>query len=141
VIEMSATCGYVGFDVRTYLHEYYADVAPENRALLRFLVNAFRDIPPESLVLDLGGGPTLYCTIAAGDKVREIHFGDYVEASLEQVQSWLAQDPIAFDSHPFTREIPALEGRDPSFASVIAREELVRFVRCRQRDVLCSEHL
>jgi hypothetical protein len=123
---MSVTCDYAVFDVCAYLSEYYANVGPENRALLRFLVSAFRDVPPESLMLDFGGGPTVYCAIAAGDKVREIHFADYAEANLEQVQSWLAQDPMAFDWHAFTREILALEGSDVSFASVVAREELVR---------------
>jgi len=135
---MQVTCDYTAFDTRAYLEEYYADVGPENLALLRFLVNVLRSAPESSLVLDFGGGPTLYCAIAAATRAREIHLADYAAANLEQVQRWIDGDPAAFEWHAFTRTILELEGRDASLATVLEREAQTR--KCVTRVMHCDAH-
>jgi hypothetical protein len=68
------------FDPRDYLEEYYADVGAENFALLKFIVRAFIHVPRDIVLLDFGGGPTIYPLIAAVHKAKEIHVCDYVDA-------------------------------------------------------------
>ncbi|MBC7234391.1 MAG: methyltransferase domain-containing protein [Chloroflexi bacterium] len=123
---MSVQSDYNGFDPRSYLQEYYADVGPENLALLRFLVRAFRQIPPDSLTLDFGGGPTLYASLVAAGRVREIHLADYSPANLKQVRLWLGQASEAFDWTPFVRAILELEGLAPTLQAVANREAQTR---------------
>ncbi len=114
------------FNPQAYLREYYADMGAENLTLLQFLVRSFRDIPPDSTLLDFGGGPTIYTLITASAQVREIHFCDYLEANLEAVQKWLYGDADAFDWTHFIKTTLVLEGRDYSHESVQAREKQIR---------------
>ena len=123
---MNTTNDYAAFGVHAYLQEYYADVGPENLALLQFLVDALRTVDENGVMLDFGGGPTLYSLIAAAPKMREIHFSDYSEPNREEVLRWLHRDRRAFDWHAFTRTILELEGNDPSPPSVLMREEMAR---------------
>ncbi len=103
------TKNWKDFNPRDYLHEYYADVGPENFALLQFAVKAFRAIPSGGLMLDFGGGPTIFPLIAAANRVREIHFCDYLDANLKEVRRWLNNEPSAFDWREFIRVTLSLE--------------------------------
>ena len=84
------TDDWARFDPTAYLEEYYADLGAENLALLRFLEEAYRDLPSNCVLLDFGGGPTIYPLIAAASRVEEIHFTDYLDSNLEEVRKWLA---------------------------------------------------
>jgi nicotinamide N-methyltransferase len=129
------------FDPRAYLNEYYADLGAENCALLRFLVEAYRDIAPNSRLLDFGGGPTIYPLIAAVSKVKEIHFCDYLESNLREVQNWLCGDASAFDWRAFIGMTLELERARLCSAAEIAQREgeirtrVTRIVRCDVRRV------
>jgi hypothetical protein len=114
------------FSPQAYLHEYYADIGAENLALLQFLQRAFRDVPQDSLLLDFGGGPTIYTLITASRRVSEIHFCDYLESNLEAVQQWLHGRFGAFDWTHFVKTTLVLEGQDYSRESVRARENQIR---------------
>jgi hypothetical protein len=121
------TMDWAQFDPRAYLHEYYGDVGAENLALLRFLIEAYQDLPPGGVLLDFGGGPTIYPLISAASRVAEIHFSDYLEANLEEVRRWLAADPQAFDWTAFVREALELEfGCACSDSDVAERESEIR---------------
>jgi hypothetical protein len=100
---------WADFKPRDYLLEYYADVGPENLALLRFAVDVFRQLPRQGTLLDFGGGPTIYPLIAAAEKVDEIHFCDYLISNLNEVQNWLQQDSSAFDWSEFVKVTLELE--------------------------------
>lgn len=123
---MTIITDYAAFDVGDYLAEYYADVGPENQALLDFLVRALSGAPQGGLMLDFGGGPTVYSLIAAAERMGEMHIAEYAPANREQVRHWLEGDAAAFDWHAFTRTILELEGLAPSAANVLAREALTR---------------
>jgi nicotinamide N-methyltransferase len=136
--DMDTTNDYAIFSVHDYLREYYADVGPENLALLQFLVDALRNVAGNGVMLDFGGGPTAYSLIAAAPKMREIHYADYSEPNREEVLRWLHRDCRAYDWHAFTRTILELEENDPSPPSVMTREEMAR--RRVTRVMHCDAH-
>jgi hypothetical protein len=115
------------FNPKDYLREYYSDLGAENQALLRFFADAYRDVPSDAVLLDFGGGPTIYPLIAAAARVKEIHFSDYLEANLQEVRNWIRRDPSAFDWQPFVRTSLQLEtGRQCSGADIARREQEIR---------------
>ena len=121
------THNWAEFNPRDYLQEYYSDVGPENLALLQFAVKAFRTIPPTSVLLDFGGGPTIYPLIAAANSVAEIHFGDYLDENLDEVRHWLQDEPSAFDWREFVKVTLELESQSNHVAQAISqRETLIR---------------
>ena len=121
------TRDWAQFDPMAYLDEYYGDVGPENRALLQFLAEIYRDLPSGGIMLDFGGGPTIYPLISAADRVSEIHFSDFLEANREEVRRWLDRDPRAFDWRPFIRHAIELEtGTACSDAAIAEREAGIR---------------
>jgi hypothetical protein len=115
------------FEPRAYLHEYYSDLGAENLALLRFFAESYRELPTGGLLLDFGGGPTIYPLISATTCVAEIHFSDYLEANLREVRRWLSGDPAAFDWDPFIRKSLELEtGRPCTDREVEQRARKIR---------------
>jgi hypothetical protein len=115
------------FDPRAYLDEYYRDLGAENLALLRFHAEVFRELPRGAVLLDFGGGPTLYPVISAAPRVSEIHFTDYLEANLAEVRRWLAAEPGAFDWNGFIRAALEIERGEPGApADVERRAALIR---------------
>lgn len=115
------------FNARAYLDEYYADIGGENDALLRFYVEVYKHVSPDSVLLDFGGGPTIYPLIAAAEKVKEIHFSDYLEPNLAEVRKWLQNDETAFDWRGFVQRTLELEHTSTcSPAAVIQREAAIR---------------
>ena len=132
----SLTRDFSQFDPAAYLNEYYGDVGAENLALLRFMNETYRQLPPHGRLLDFGGGPTIYPLISAVGKVAEIHFSDYLPANLEEVRRWLAKAPSAFDWRDFVRRAIELETEAPCSNADIARREdeirrlVTRVMRC-----------
>ena len=131
------TRDWAKFDPTEYLDEYYADLGSENVALLRFFVNVYRSVPEGGLLLDFGGGPTIYPLISAVTRVREIHFSDYLGANLDEVRRWLAADPRSFNWDSFIRKALELESGHPCpDAEVVARAGAIR--QCVTRLMLCD---
>ena len=126
MINLGYTRDWSIFNARAYLEEYYADIGAENLAILHFLVRTLREVSSESVLLDFGGGPTVYSMIASANHVREIHFCDYLDSNLEQVQMWLECHPRAFDWTEFIKTTLVLEGNDYSKQGVILRENEIR---------------
>src|SRR5262245_17716555 len=77
------------FDPKAYLREYYSCLGEENRALLRFLNQAYIRIFSEidtARVLEFGGGPTIYQLISAAQHAVSIDFSDYLDDNLHEVR-------------------------------------------------------
>jgi len=124
---LTFTRDWTEFNPTAYLSEYYADLGNENRALLQFFVEAYRNIAPNSRLLDFGGGPTIYPLIAAVNKVQEIHVYDHLEANLYEIQKWLCGEASAFDWRAFVSMTLDLEkGRPCSATEIIQREAAIR---------------
>ncbi len=132
----SLTTDFAHFDPAAYLREYYGDVGAENLELLRFMADAYRNVPRGGRLLDFGGGPTIYPLISAVGRVDEVHFSDFLPANLEEVRKWLANDPSAFDWRDFVQRAIELEtGASCSAADVDRRQQeirrlVTRLVRC-----------
>ena len=130
------TQDWTQFDPGVYLEEYYGDIGSENLELLRFLADKYRDIPKGGVLLDFGGGPTIYPLISAVTRVDEIHFSDYLESNLDEVRRWIAGDPTAYDWDAFIRKAIELESSQPCTDAEVAsraaeiRTRVTRLFRC-----------
>jgi hypothetical protein len=115
------------FDPREYLEEYYL-VEPEieDRFVMEFMVKALRKMPSDLLTLEFGGGPTLFAVATLAPRSREIHFCDYVAASLDEVRHWLAGGPNTFDWSSYIKLSLELEGQPITPATVADRQAEMR---------------
>jgi hypothetical protein len=121
------TYDWTRFNPRDYLQEYYASVSPENFALLTFAVKAFQLIPPKGLLLDFGGGPTIYPLIVAANYADEIHFCDYLDVNLNEVRQWLQNNYSAFNWQEFVKVTLELEQPGSSNSqNILLRNALIR---------------
>ena len=111
------------FNSREYLEEYYATIGAENDQLLRFFATAYAAVPDGALLLELGGGPTLYQLVSAANAVAEIHFSDYLGQNLQEVVSWKDGLYDAFDWSAYFRRALEIElaARRPYWRSNCAR--------------------
>jgi hypothetical protein len=94
--------------------------------MLRFLVNSFANVLPNSLTLDFGGGPTLYTSLVASGKVHNIHYSDYLQANRDEMQKWLRADADAFNWRDTISEVLKFEHKEPSAHNIAVREQLIR---------------
>lgn len=117
---------YHHFDPRQYLNDYYADLPPENRAMLTFLVESFDDVPDDALALDFGAGPMLYTAIAGAAAVGEMHLAEYLPANRAELKRWLDGHPDAFDWSPAIRTVLSLQDIAPLPAAIRDHEALIR---------------
>ncbi len=132
------------FDPKEYLNEYYL-VEPEieDKFVVEFMVKALRDMPPDLLILEFGAGPTLFAVAALAPQACEIHFCDYVAASLNEVQRWLDNEADAFNWDPYIKLALEKEGR-PTTPQAVAhraaemRRKVTRLTTC---DALSSAPL
>jgi len=121
-----ATDSFEAFDPKGYLAEYYMRVDGENERLLAFHARAHEIVTADGVMLEFGGGPTLYQLISASSRAREIHFAEYSPANLREIQAWLDSDADAFDWQAFIEAVLHLEGKEANREAVAAREELMR---------------
>ena len=133
---LSARDEYIAnFEPRIYLAECYPEPDAEYRFGIRFMIRALRTMPTGLLILEFGGGPTLYTVAVLAPQAREIHFCDYVPANLAEVQRWLDQAADAFDWQPFIELILEEEGQ-PATSEAIAdriadmRRKVTRLTTC-----------
>lgn len=121
---------YSAWDPKTYLAEYYAQVMPDERFALEFLVEAARRVPAEtSVMLEFGCGPTVHHLFPLVSRVAEIHLAEYHPGNRAEIENWLRRETGAPDWLDFAQETLALEnGLAVSSNTEVAkaREELVR---------------
>lgn len=111
------------FNNRIYLEEYYSHIGSENEALLEFLANSYKKIPQNKIILDFGGGPTIYQLIAAASRTKEIHYSDFLENNRKEIKKWIKNNPESFNWSNFTRRILELEGnKNISEKDILDRE-------------------
>jgi hypothetical protein len=104
-----------------YLNEYYVDVESDEFYLLEFLVEIAPKLPPVSVALDYGCGPTLHRLFPLVPYVGEIHLAEYLSANRDAIRLWLEERAGAHDWTPHTKETLRLEG-DPSPSADAVRE-------------------
>lgn len=115
------------FIPRDYLSEYLSHIGPETYNLLRFYVEAYKDVKISSVLLEFGGGPTIYQLIAASKYIREIHFSDYLQSNIAEVEDWKNQKQNAYNWSSYFRTTLELEGETGvTIEKVQERESLLR---------------
>lgn len=131
-----AKSAFLRFHPREYLKEYYSEIGSENSSLLEFFAKAYKDMTKDSIMLEFGGGPTIYPLISAAPKVKEIYFSDYLDANLEEVKLWKTCSDNAFNWRSFIRKAMSIEGsaritkkQEEERASMI-RQKIVDFIKC-----------
>jgi len=124
------------FDPHHYLKTYYSKVGSENEALLDFFAKCFKDLKKTSVMLEFGGGPTIYQIISAAPKVRSIHFADHLERNLNEVKLWKENSPNAFNWNKFIKKALYLEGnkrvskKKITFRGKMVRKKITKFLYC-----------
>lgn len=123
------------FNPKAYLAECYDGPDEEHIFNIHFLVEAMQSLPPDLMVLEVGGGPTLHSVAVVAPHAAEIHFCDYVPANLAEVRRWLDGQPDAFDWRPFIQvalrqaHLPATPAAVEQRAAEM-RRKLTRLLPC-----------
>lgn len=114
------------FDPKDYLQENFLTPDIEDQFAAHFLAKAFKGFEKNLLVLEFGGGPSLFSVATYAPLAREIHFSDYVPESLNEVQRWIDKKPDAYNWREHIRTILMAEGLFPTDRTILNREALIR---------------
>ncbi|OGD62751.1 hypothetical protein A2160_04775 [Candidatus Beckwithbacteria bacterium RBG_13_42_9] len=106
------------FAAKAYLREFYSMVGLENQALLCFFDQAYKKLPPQQSLLELGGGPTIYQLLSARNKVKEVVFTDLATANRREIVRFLEAHPKAFNWDTFIAFTLKLERKTASKANI-----------------------
>lgn len=109
-----------------YLRHYCVEVADDERATLRFIVEELAGQPPVARAIDFGAGPTLHHALPLARHAQRIDAADLLERNLEEIRRWQRGAPGAHDWNAFTRVVLACEGSGDGAAAVRERERLLR---------------
>lgn len=127
---------FTEFSPEEYSVYYYSHLSKENAEILGFLNYAFDLIPEGMLMLEFGGGPTIYQLISAAKKVKEIYFSDYLESNLQVVRKWKngIEGPFSWD--PYIEYVLKLENKskvsplDIKRRANLLRNKITKFIYC-----------
>ncbi|XP_065711564.1 nicotinamide N-methyltransferase [Patagioenas fasciata] len=118
------------FNPRDYLSEYYRlsdGQGRPNAFLMQNLRSLAKVFALEGLggdtLLDVGCGPTIYQLLSACERFQEIVAMDYTPQNRRELESWLRNEPGAFDWRPVVQYVCELEGDRGKWAE---KEEKLR---------------
>lgn len=114
------------FSPEEYLKEYYSHMSKEEIDLLEFFIYAYSFLPKNSLILELGGGPTIYQLITASTYAREIYFAEYLDINLKEIKKWLSNAKDAFNWDLYFKKALQLEGSKSDSKNINKRKYLLR---------------
>jgi hypothetical protein len=100
-----------------YLRQYYSGaLAEDDAANTRFAARELRRLGRRyERALEFGCGPTLHHAFPLVPFARHIELADLLERNLDEVRSWRAAAPRAFDWDPWLRAMLAVEAEvDPA---------------------------
>jgi hypothetical protein len=106
------------FPARAYLRKYYAAVGDENAALLHAIADFARRLPgPDSSVIEVAGGPSLFSLLALASErplpFELVTFTDIARQNLDEVDWWLNADERSFDYDDALDWLRTERGADP----------------------------
>ncbi len=140
------TSVYTSFNPKQYLQDYYTEEPDdEDRFSMRFVLDSLALLPSDSVVIELGGGPVLdtVAAVCGQERVREVHFCDYVPENLDEVRRWLNKEPDAFNWDRYIAFVLQHEGKagDPDEVSKRARAMRHKITQVFECDVRQSDPL
>ncbi|KAK2532837.1 Nnmt [Columba guinea] len=127
------------FTPRDYLSEYYRLSDRQgwpNTFLMQNLRSLAKVFALEGLggdsLLDVGCGPTIYQLLSACERFQEIVAMDYTPQNRQELESWLRNEPGAFDWRPVVQYVCELEGDREQWAEKEAklRGKVKRVLKC-----------
>ncbi len=114
------------FDPKEYLDENFHGIDVEDRFSAEFAAKTYTQLGKDQLVLEFGGGPSLFSVASYTQYAREIHFSDYVPESLDEVKKWLKNNPESFNWDNHIKVILTAEGTEPTEEAIRERERQMR---------------
>lgn len=112
---------------RDYLRTYFmGEVVPDDRVLMRFLVEQYPRIQGQPTLLEVGCGPNINHVLPAVPYVSRIHMCDLREDNLEEIRKWREGAAGAHDWTNFTTFVLRHEGATVAPGAVAARERYLR---------------
>lgn len=122
-----AYSSYNEWKAEDYLTDYYAEVMPDERFAIEFLVEALSKTDSVPLALEFGCGPTVHHMLPMVPKAGEIHMAEFLANNRVEVEKWLASQPGSHNWNEFTRETLHLEGiENPTQEQIDEREAQAR---------------
>jgi len=109
-----------------YLRHYCTEVAEDELATLRFLVEELAAMPPVARAVDFGAGPTLHHALPLARLAQRIDVADLLEINLDEIRRWQRGAPGAHDWSTFTRVVLDFEGRAAHPSALREREKVLR---------------
>jgi phenylethanolamine N-methyltransferase len=104
---------YSTFRPSEYIDEYYSALDAENTFLLDFYARAYTaERTLGRVVLDVGGGPTIYQLISASRYASRIVFAEFLAVNRKEVKSWWRAAAGHHDWSHFFEHVAKLEGHD-----------------------------
>ena len=127
------------FPARAYLEKYYDHVGDENAAILRFILRYLeRSDACTDRVIEVAGGPSLFSLMAIGAlrgaPIKHVTFTDIGWKNLREVESWLREEPHAFDYSPLLDWLDTEIGADPAAVADSVRRSRWELVPCDWRN-------
>lgn len=143
MVKTAITKNFSDFNTKEYLKDAFSDngLGHENLAALKSLIKEFAGVRKSDILLELGGGPTIYQVITASKIVKSIYFSDYLEENLKEVRKWLRDNPKAWNWDGFIQTVLKLEGYSNITKHTIeTRKNLIRtkikgLIRCDVRKI------
>lgn len=110
-----------------YLKDYYSSVEPDEKETIAFLVNTFKKIKNNPILLEFGCGPTLHHIFPATPYVSEIHMADYLSGNLGEIKKWIQHEHGAHNWKKFIDFTLRMEtGARPSKYEIEKREKTTK---------------
>ncbi len=122
---------------REYIDTYYRDRPPTNdeQRVFEFLVRHLRELPPQSLMLEVGCGPTVHHVLPFVGSVGEIHVADYLDDNLAEIDKWKKGAADACGWRQYAELVLTLEGRpsapaDARLLEAVAQTKVTQLLSC-----------
>ncbi|XP_030077011.1 nicotinamide N-methyltransferase [Microcaecilia unicolor] len=127
------------FDPKLYMETYYAGGSGHfffdgyMQFILKNLCKTFTsgDVKGD-LLIDIGSGPTVYQFLSACESFKEIIATDYADQNRKELESWLKEEPGAFDWSEVVKLACELEGDREKWTEKEAkvRRTVKRILKC-----------
>lgn len=135
-------------NTEAYLSEIYGGPLDDaSKALMQFFAECYKGSLGATM-LEFGGGPALYSVVSAARSCISIHFADYSQANLTEIERWKSNGADAFDWRHFIHEALVCERKIgiATEETVSDRERLIRIkldriTKCDafETDPLCGD--
>lgn len=126
---MPITSDFAKFSPQAYLKEQFSDngCGYVNTTYYASLIKEYNDLKATDIILEIGGGPTIYQLVIPAKTALEIYFSEFLKSNREEVSKWLSASPSAWNWDGHIKRILFLEGgKNPTKKEIEERKKLIR---------------